>query len=207
MVLVHTVYIKPELSCIVTNKRVTVGDICNVYSHEASLVKEVRKIELLHIEKAEKQKIAVSVLHLIQKISALKPDISVVNLGESDFIIEYKPPLPEKKWPGQLKAALVSLIVFFGSAFTIMTFNEDANVEEVFTRIYTNVAGMQESNGWLEVAYCIGLPLGILLFFNHFSSAKLSADPTPLQIQMRQYEQQEDATIIENEARRGKRLE
>ena len=104
-------------------------------------------------------------------------------------------------------AALVSVVVFFGSAFTIMTFNEDANVEELFTRVYTVVAGMEQGNGWLEVAYCIGLPLGILLFFNHFSSAKLSSDPTPLQIQMRQYEQQEDTTIIENEARQGKRLE
>lgn len=207
MVAVSTVYIKPELSCMVSNKRVNLGDICEVYSHDAALAKEVRKIELFHIEKAEKQKIAVSVLYLIQKISDVKKDVTVVNVGEGDFVIEYMPPTPQKKWKGQVKAALVSVVVFFGSAFTIMTFNEDANVSETFMRIYTEVAGMQESNGWLEVSYSIGLPLGILLFFNHFSSAKLSADPTPLQIQMRQYEQQENATIIENEARRGKRLE
>lgn len=207
MVAVNTVYIKPELSCMISNKHVTLGDICEVYSHDATLAKEVRKMEVFHIEKAEKQKIAVSVLYLIQKISDVKKDVTVVNVGEADFVIEYAPPTPQKKWKGQVKAALVSIVVFFGSAFTIMTFNEDANVSEVFTRIYTEVAGMQEGNGWLEVAYCVGLPLGILLFFNHFSSAKLSADPTPLQIQMRQYEQQENATIIENEARRGKRLE
>ena len=191
----------------VSNKLVTLGDICEVYSHDAALAKEIRKIELFHIEKAEKQKITVSVLYLIRKISDVKKDISVVNVGEGDFVIEYIPPAPQKKWTAQAKAAMVSAVVFFGSAFTIMTFNEDANVSEIFTRIYTVVAGMEEGNGWLEISYCIGLPLGILLFFNHFSSAKLSADPTPLQIQMRQYEQQENATIIENEARRGKRLE
>ena len=202
-----TVYIKPELSCVVSNKKVYLGDICQVYAQDAALAKEVRKMEVLHIEKAEKQKIAVSVLFLIQKISDVKKDIIIINTGESDFLVEYEPPVPKKKWPGQLKAALVSIVVFFGSAFTIMTFNEDANVSEIFTRIYTVVAGMEGSNGWLEVSYCVGLPLGILLFFNHFSSAKLSADPTPLQIQMRQYEEQEDTTIIENDARRGKRLE
>ena len=207
MVALSTVYIKPELSCMVSNKLVTLGDICEVYSHDAALAKEIRKIELFHIEKAEKQKITVSVLYLIRKISDVKKDISVVNVGEGDFVIEYIPPAPQKKWTAQAKAAMVSAVVFFGSAFTIMTFNEDANVSEIFTRIYTVVAGMEEGNGWLEISYCIGLPLGILLFFNHFSSAKLSADPTPLQIQMRQYEQQENATIIENEARRGKRLE
>ena len=207
MVALNTVYIKPELSCVVSNKRVNLGDVCEVYAYDAALEKEVRKIEVLHIEKEEKQKIAISVLYLIQKISDSHKEITVVNVGESDFLIEYQPPVPQKKWKGQLKAALVSIIVFFGSAFTIMTFNEDANVEELFTRVYTVIAGRQQGNGWLEVTYAIGLPLGIFLFFNHFSSAKLSADPTPLQIQMRQYEQQEDATIIENEARRGKRIE
>ena len=146
-------------------------------------------------------------LYLIQKISDADKDITVVNIGESDILVEYQPPVPQTKWKAQVKAALVSVIVFFGSAFTIMTFNEDANVGELFTRVYTVVAGMEQGNGWLEASYSIGLPLGILLFFNHFSSVKLSADPTPLQIQMRQYEQQEDTTIIENEARRGKRIE
>ena len=191
----------------VSNKRVTIGDICQVYAQDARVAKEVRKIEVLHIEKNEKKKIAVSVLCLIHKISDSNPEIAVVNVGASDLLVEYRPPAPQQKWKGQVKAALVSIVVFFGSAFTIMTFNEDANVSEVFTRIYTVVAGMEQGNGWLEVSYCIGLPLGILLFFNHFSSAKLSSDPTPLQIQMRQYEQQEDTTIIENETRQGKRIE
>ena len=207
MAALSTVYIKPELSCIVSNKRVTLGEICDVYAQDVALAKEIRKIEILHLEKTEKQKIAMSVIYLVQKISDVKKDVTVVNVGEGDFLIEYQPPVPKKKWKGQLKVALVSVIVFFGSAFTIMTFNEDANVAEVFTRIYQVVAGMDQGNGWLEISYCIGMPLGILLFFNHFSSAKLSADPTPLQIQMRQYEQQENVTIIENEARGGKRIE
>ncbi len=203
----HTVYIKPELSTIVSSQRVTIGDICSVYCYEETLAKEVRNLELLQIEKQEKQKISVSSLYLVRYISDRKPGILVLNLGEADFIIEYKPKEPEKKWLEILKAGFVGIIVFFGSAFTIMTFNEDANVAEIFERIYKNIAGMPEGNGWLEVSYSVGLPLGILLFFNHFASAKFSNDPTPLQIQMRQYEQQEDTTIIENAARKGERLE
>lgn len=202
-----TVYMKAELSCIVSNKTVLLGDVCQLYSRDDALLKDLKRLELFHIEKTEKQKIAVSVMYVIRKIADRHPDVVIINEGEDDFVIEYLPPIPQKKWVAQCKAALVSLIVFFGSAFTIMTFNEDANVEEIFSRIYVRLAGMPEGNGWLEAAYCVGLPLGILLFFNHFSSAKLSSDPTPLQIQMRQYEQQEDSTIIENESRKGKRLE
>ncbi len=202
-----TVYIKPELSCVVSQKKVTVADVCQVYAAEEKLAKKVRHVPLFQISGQEKKKLSLSSLYLIRHIMDDVPGVTVVNLGVSDFIVEYKPPAPEKKWADYVKAALVGLIVFFGSAFTIMTFNEDASLTVIFERVYNSVSGNPEGNGWLEVCYSVGLPVGILLFFNHFASAKLSNDPTPLQIQMRQYEQQEDTTIIENAARKGERLE
>jgi len=203
-----TVYIKPELSCIVSHKNITVADVCKVYASEEKVAKQVRQITLFQVSKTqEKNKISVSSLYVIRHIMDAVNGITVINLGESDFLVEYLPPKPKKKWLDYLKAVLVGIIVFFGSAFTIMTFNEDASLTVIFARIYESVNGNPEGNGWLEVAYSIGLPLGILLFFNHFASVKLSNDPTPLQIQMRQYEQQEDTTIIENAARKGERLE
>ena len=203
----QTVYVKIEMSSVVSNKRITVNDVCQVYAYEEKLAKQVRNVEIFHIEKQGKQKISVSSLYLIRKIMDTVPGITVVNLGEADFLIEYKPPQPEKKWLEYVKATAVGIIVFFGAAFTIMTFNEDANLTKIFSIIYKNLGGEPAGNGWLEASYSVGLPLGILLFFNHFASAKLSNDPTPLQIQMRQYEKQEDSTIIENAARKGDRLE
>lgn len=203
----NTVYIKGELSCVVSHKQITVADVCQVYAMEEKVAKLVQKVPLFQIGKQEKQKISVSSLYLIRHIMDEVPGITVVNLGVSDFIVEYLPPKTEKKWCGYLKAGIVGMIVFFGSAFTIMTFNEDASVSEIFALVYESIHGTPEGNGWLEISYSIGLPLGILLFFNHFASIKLSNDPTPLQIQMRQYEQQEDTTIIENAARKGERLE
>ena len=203
-----TVYVKTELSCIVSQKKITLEDLCQVYASEEKQAKLVRHVPLFQVSKQqEKQKISISSLYLIRHIMDDVPGITVVNLGVSDFIVEYQPPKPESKWLGYLKAICVGIIVFFGSAFTIMTFNEDASLNVIFARIYESVSGNPDGNGWLEVAYSLGLPLGILLFFNHFASAKLSNDPTPLQIQMRQYEQQEDTTIIENAARKGERLE
>ena len=204
----NTVYIKPELSCLVSHKKITVADVCRVYSAEEKVAQQVRQVPLLQINKSgEKNKISVSTLYVIRHIMDNVPDITVINLGEPDFLVEYLPPGPKKKWVDYGKAVMVGIIVFFGSAFTIMTFNEDANLPVIFARVYESVSGDAAGNGWLEVSYSLGLPFGIILFFNHFASAKLSNDPTPLQIQMRQYEQQEDTTIIENAARKGERLE
>jgi len=203
-----TVYIKPELSCLVSHKKVTVADVCQVYATEDKVAKQVRNVPLFQISKSqEKNKISVSSLYVIRHIMDDVQGITVINVGESDFLVEYLPPQPKKKWADYVKAVIVGIVVFFGSAFTIMTFNEDANLTVIFSRVYDSVSGDPAGNGWLEVCYSLGLPLGIILFFNHFASAKLSNDPTPLQIQMRQYEQQEDTTIIENAARKGERLE
>lgn len=90
----------------------------------------------------------------------------------------------------KIKVSFVSLIVLFGSAFAIMSFNEDVAVSDLFGRIYTIVLGKQESsNGILEFTYALGVALGILIFFNHFGNKKISGDPTPLEIKMWQYEQ------------------
>ncbi len=191
----------------VSRTELTVADVCRVYAAEEKTAEAVRRVPLFQIEKKGKQKVSVSSLYVIRHIMEQIPGITVINLGVPDFIIEYLPPKSEKKWLDYIKAGIVGVIVFFGSAFTIMTFNEDASVMDIFSMVYESVSKNPEGNGWLEVSYSIGLPLGILLFFNHFASAKLSNDPTPLQIQMRQYEQQEDTTIIENATRKGERLE
>ena len=102
---------------------------------------------------------------------------------------------------------LLFIIVFkwgvFGAAFAIMTFNNDANVLDVFRKIYEITTG-QASDGTtpLEVGYSIGLPVGILLFFNHFTSWKFSLDPTPLEVEMRLYEENVNKTLIQNEERK-----
>lgn len=53
----------------------------------------------------------------------------------------------------------------------------------------------------LEGTYSVGIFLGIVLFFNHFSHFQISDDPTPLEVQMRIYEKDVNTAIIENEER------
>ena len=55
----------------------------------------------------------------------------------------------------------------------------------------------------LEVSYCIGLGLGIVIFFNHVGRKKITPDPTPIQVEMRKYETDIDTTFIENAGRKG----
>ena len=62
-----------------------------------------------------------------------------------------------------------------------------------------------EKSGWsaMEIGYSIGIAVGVILFFNHFSKVKLNKDPTPMQIEMRKYEKDINSTLIQDENREG----
>ena len=48
----------------------------------------------------------------------------------------------------------------------------------------------------------VGLAVGILLFFNHFASWKITVDPTPIEVEMRLYEENLNKTLIKNGGRK-----
>lgn len=201
-------YIKTDKKTVVSNKRVLMRDVVKVYSPDKKMVNEIIHMELLNIKQEKKANYIFSVLKVIEKISEKYPDVEVINEGENEFIIYYEPVKSKSKVLDVLKTIIVSLIVFFGSAFAIMTFNTDAEVFEVFDVIYRLFMGVEKEGGTiLEISYSIGLPLGIIVFYSHFSKAKLGKDPSPMQVQMRLYEEDIDMAVIENGNREGKMID
>ena len=131
-----------------------------------------------------------------------RQDLEIQNVGEIDFIITYKKEKDAGKLMHLLKIVFVVLISFFGAAFSAMAFNNDVDTVTMFGQIYQLVTG-RTSDGFtiLEITYSIGLIVGILIFFNHFGKSKVSVDPTPLEVEMRLYENDIQTTLIENYSR------
>lgn len=202
-------YIKAEQSVEVTNTKVLLEDVVKLYSVDKKMVNSLNREVVTTIKAKENTKYTISILKLIEIISKRYPEVTVINLGEQDIVLSYIIPGKQKKMLEYLKTAFVAVSIFFGAAFTIMTFNADANVSEVFQGIYTLILGhAQTSNGSiLEIAYSIGLPIGIIIFFNHFSRNKIHNDPTPIQIQMRLYEGDFNKTLIQDSSREGKTID
>lgn len=204
----QTVYIKAEQCSVVTNKKVFLEDVVTIYGSDKKLVKELSKEVLFVVTEEKKKKYIFSILKIIELLQKQHPNLTVNNLGETDLIVEYIPPKKKNMVLEWGKTIFVCLTVFFGGAFTIMTFNEDVSVAKVFDLFYELVMGQKASGGSiLEISYSIGIPFGIIVFFNHFSKAKINSDPTPLQVQLRLYEQDENTAIIENASREGKTID
>lgn len=203
-----TLYIKGDRNVEVTEQDVFLKDIVSMECSDKKFLPKLQTVKILKLHGNREQRYVVSVLEIIACIHAAYPEVEVQNLGEADIIVTYE----NQKTPPYLwhifKVAVVAAIIFFGSAFSIMAFNNDVGGTKLFGQIYELVMGKQ-SDGFtvLEVTYSIGLTFGILVFFNHFGKKRFTVDPTPMEVQMRLYENDIQTALVENASRRKEELE
>ena len=201
----NILYLNIEQCSQVSNKKVYLQDVAEIYAPDEKTAKEAGEIVLCVLKGDKNQKIVFSAMKVIELIQKKYPELEIENIGEKEFVLEYRMPTPPRKGWEYFKTGVVMLIVFFGAAFTIMTFNTDVSVGDVFDLTYKLVMGTKEEGGTiLELMYCIGLGIGILGFYNHFSRAKLHDDPTPIHIEMCNYEEEMNKAIIKDASREGK---
>ena len=201
----NIVYLKLEQCSEVVNRKILLQDVGEIFCADTSLQKEIGELALHTVKGDKEEKIIFSSMKVIEMIQKQRPELLVENIGETDFVVDYKIPGKSKKALEYLKTALLMLIVFIGSAFTIMTFNTDVSVGDVFSLFYKMVMGTEQTKGSiLEIMYCIGLAVGILGFYNHFSRKKEDEDPTPIHIEMQTYEEDMNKAIIKTASREQK---
>lgn len=199
------VYLKLEQNSQVVNRKILLQDVGEIFAADTDLGKEIGNLVLYTVKGDKNQKLIFSAMKVIEMIQKQRPGLLVENIGETDFVVEYKIPTTPKKGWEYLKTVILFLIVFFGSAFTIMTFNTDVSVGDVFSEFYEMVMGEKQTSGSImEIAYSIGIAVGILGFYNHFSRQKVHDDPTPIHIEMRNYEEEMNKAVIKDASREGK---
>lgn len=195
-------YLKIDKNVQVKGKPVLLGEIASVASSRKEVENKVKTIHLQADIIRGPGRYVFSVTDVMEAIWKEYPGITIENLGESDFIIT----LENENHPNGLlswgKTILVCLLSFFGAAFSIMAFNNDIDVTRLFRQLYETFTGTA-SDGFtlLEFSYSVGVGLGILIFFHHFSKSKKATDPTPLEVEMRTYEDEVDTTLIEADSR------
>lgn len=203
-----TLYLKIDRNTSVTSEKVLLSDVAKIECERQDILRKVKNIVIYNFAIPKKNKshhnaISMSVLKVIELIHEVCPGCLVVNEGESDFVIEYPRPAQRSSFLDKIKTVFLCIIIFFGSAFSVMAFNNDVSIVELFEQFYGQVMGKAPSGpGALEICYCIGLAVGIMIFFNHIGSKKITHDPTPLQVEMRKYENDLDMTFIENASRK-----
>ena len=175
-------YLKIDRNIEVDHIDVTLGDVAKLECVDASVKNRLKTMKLLKIQAQKSDRYVFSVMKVIEQIHEIYPELEIQNLGEADFIIEYESPDYAKGRYNTLKVAVLCILIFFGSAFSIIVFNNG-----------------RESDGYtvMELGYSIGIAVGILVFYNHLGGKRITKDPTPMEVQMRQYEDDVNTTLVE----------
>ena len=197
-----TLYIQTEQNVEVHHPHVYLQDIAKLSCSNAKILNRLRVMPVANLDPDKPGRYVICAMDLIKDIQQKEPDLDITNIGEPTFIITYQKEGSVNVVLRWCKVIFVCLATFFGAGFSIMTFNNDVVDAAAFAQIYTQVTG-QATDGFsvLEASYSIGIGFGVLFFFNHFGKMKLTDDPTPMQVQMRLYEDDVNTTIMEDDSR------
>ena len=198
------IYIKMDQNTEVTKPDVFLKDIATVVCSDKNVAARVKAIRVHKFKENGMQKAAISITKVISLIQEIYPDAPIQNIGEKDALVEQVNVDKHKGLLQGVKIAFVAAISFFGTAFTIMAYHNDIGISSIFEKFYIMVMGNPGNSAVLEVCYSVGLSLGILIFFNHIGNRRITKDPTPIEVEMRIYEDQVNQALLETASREGK---
>ena len=197
------IYIKPAKKVyICMRKSVYLKDVADVYT-KSPQKSEINNLIVLQIKDETHHTEVISVIDIIKLLDIKFPGNTVVNVGENDVVVDFTPkPKKNSKFANFLKIMIIAVITFIGSATAIMSFNSEGQIPRVLENFYYIFFRINKINpAIVTIPYSIGICLGIIVFFNHFSKAKLTIDPSPIEVEMTTYEKETIESIIDNKER------
>ncbi len=196
------IYLNLSESVLAEKRKVTIKDVTKLVCDNPDVKCGVEKIELMNFSGTKEQQV-ISILDIIEEIHKEYPETQIINLGQPEVIVYYKAYDTSDKIKQKVKLVFICLIAFLGAGFSIISYNSDVNLTGQLDLLQNLFVGESESGFMVAgIAYSVGLLIGIIIFFNHGTNKKFSDDPTPLQVQMRTYEEEVNKTIITDAQRK-----
>ncbi|WP_422660749.1 stage V sporulation protein AA [Paenibacillus sp. EC2-1] len=162
----------------------------------------LRSLPLVQPKDGDGNRLLMDLILIIPKIRQLIPNVQIEPMGNHHTLVELVGPSAK---PSRFWFPIVWLLLFFGSALTIMNFHADVNMLEVQIRIVEMVTGHRDEHPYLfQIAYSLGLGFGMTVFFNHLFKKKWNEEPTPLEVEMYLYQENLDQFVVAEEYRKMK---
>lgn len=198
-------YIQTEKNVEVQSPEIYLQDVAKLTCKDSKVLNRNKVRKVFSIPNGEPGRYVVSAVDLVHAIAKEEPNVDITHIGEANIVVTYEKAKHQQKWYSWLKTLLVCVLTFFGGAFSIMTFNTDVDTANLFSKIYTQFTGeIATGPTTLEFTYSVGIGIGVVFFFNHFGKGKLTQDPTPVEVQMRLYEDDVNKTLIADKNRSKK---
>ena len=174
---------------------VKLGDVAQL-AGDSSVVELLQNEIVYKITVHDKTHVVIDVMKVIEIIQQKASHVQINLLGSGQTLVEI---IYEKEGAPNF-FGLVWLLLFIGAALAIIYFHEDVSMQQVHQRLYYMITGEFNAQPLLfQIPYSLGLGLGMVLFFNHVFQKRINEEPSPLEVEMFQYQQSLDQYVIVNE--------
>ncbi|KEK26004.1 stage V sporulation protein AA [Bacillus gaemokensis] len=193
----QTIYLKMRNRLQVSpSYELKIEDIAQVVG-DSEVVEKVKRQSVYKITKHDKTHVVIDAMKVIQMIHQTTKHIQVNLLGPGQILVEI---VYEKKKVHPIFLAMVWMLLFVGAALAIIYFHEDVSMQQVHLRLYYMITGEINYKPLLfQIPYSLGLGLGMVLFFNHVFQKRINEEPSPLEVEMFQYQQSLDQYVMIHE--------
>ncbi|MGG0740160.1 stage V sporulation protein AA [Niallia taxi] len=178
------------------NEDVLLQDLAQVIAADA-LMEQLKAMVIYRISEGDRNIIVIDSTRIIKAIRSINQDLEIQIIGPAQTIIEV---ILKKKEASIPLFLLVWLLLFIGSALTIMNFHEDVSMQAVHQKLYKIITGKEVEKPLIfQIPYSLGLGLGMIIFFNHVFKKRFNEEPSPLEVEVFSYQQALDQYVIMHE--------
>lgn len=163
-----------------------------------TLKRKLENIQIYRITKKDKNIVIIDSFLIIDHLTHEYKNIEIQLVGPTQTIIR----ISKNKKASILFVSFVWLLIFIGTAMTIMNFHYDVSMQEVQQRLHYILTGEHNKYPlWIQIPYSFGLGIGMLLFFNHWFNKRFNEEPSPLEVEIFNYQQDLDNYLHHHENR------
>jgi stage V sporulation protein AA len=178
------------------HEKVRLEDIAQIIAPESALP-PLKNLLVHEVTEKDKSIVVIDVMQVISLMTIIVKDSDIQTIGPAQTIIEV---LIKEKGVSFPFFVLIWFLLFFGSAMGIMNFHDDVSMQSVQEKIYTIITGKNAVKPLLfQIPYSVGLGFGMILFFNHVFRKRINEEPSPLEVEMFNYQQDIDNYVVIHE--------
>ncbi|AEP87192.1 stage V sporulation protein AA [Bacillus spizizenii TU-B-10] len=175
---------------------ITVGDAAQIEG-QLQLKKKLSAMPLYQVSEKDKNIVILDIIQVLKAIHLQDPTLDVQTVGGAETIVEIQ---YRKRQLSTVLFIGVWLLLFIGSCLAIMNFHEDVSMRDVHIALYEIITGERNDYPYLlQIPYSIGLGLGMIVFFNHIFKKRLNEEPSPLEVEMFNYQLDLDQYVAMHE--------
>ncbi|GAA0599530.1 stage V sporulation protein SpoVAA [Virgibacillus siamensis] len=173
-------------------QRLYLKDIAYI-SAPSALKSEIENTFIYQVTKKDRNIIIIDSFMVIDHLNEMYPALELQLIGPDQSIIRIK---KVRKTPNIMLASGVWILLFIGTAMTIMNFHYDVSMQDVQQKLHYLLTGEEIKYPlWIQIPYSFGLGIGMLLFFNHWFTKRFNEEPSPLEVEIYNYQQDLDQYV------------